>query len=74
MGKKSYDSIERLREELEWAEDAYLRQHGWTYTSNTPGCLWLWQKTTPDGRIMLLNKSTALSMQRHSCGIRGNEW
>ena len=72
--KASYQPLVWQREQLGFAEDAYLRSHGWTQTSNTPGCLWLWQKQTPDGRTLLVDKDTAISMQSHSCAIRGNEW
>lgn len=42
---KSYDDVMHEREMLEFAIDAFLRSKGWTHTSSTPGCLWLWCKT-----------------------------
>jgi hypothetical protein len=44
--KASYHPLVQLREELGFSEDGYLRSHGWKQTSNTPGCLWLWEKAT----------------------------
>jgi len=61
------------REQMEFAEDAWLRQSGWNHTSNTPGCLWLWEKKTLDGRVILVSKSTAMAMQSHSNSI-GRDW
>jgi hypothetical protein len=74
MNRKSGDDIIDAERELERATHTYLRSHGWNYTSETPGCLWLWKKTTPKGETILVETDTALSMQRHSCAIRGNEW
>jgi hypothetical protein len=74
MSKKTYHELERLREEVGFAEERYLRSHGWEHTSDTPGCLWLWKKTTPNGETLLVETGTAISMQAHSCAIRGNEW
>lgn len=69
------DAIRDAENAVERAEHEYLRATGWTYTSETPGCLWLWQKEcpkprdprskTPAGRLMLLGTKTAVSMQRH---------
>ena len=71
------DAIQDAKNELERAQHEYLRATGWQYTSETPGCLWLWQKATPEprdkrnadrypaGRIMLLSADTAFAMQRH---------
>src|SRR6185503_10384889 len=71
------NAIQDAKNDLERAEHEYLRATGWSNTSSTPGCLWLWQKATPAprderdaarspaGRIMLLSTDTALSMQRH---------
>lgn len=70
-----FNAIQAAKNELERAEHEYLRTTGWTYTSETPGCLWLWEKTCPAprdpkskrvaGRVMLLDTSTAFAMQRH---------
>lgn len=36
-----------------------LQKMGWEYTSDTPGSLWVYQKTLPDGRVAICNASTA---------------
>jgi len=74
MSKRTYHEVVRAREEAQFTAERYLRSHGWKYTSDTPGCLWLWEKKTEDGRVMLLSTDTAISMQTHSCSIRGNKW
>lgn len=56
--------VEFTREQLEFRIDALLRKRGWKSTSDTPGCLWLWEKKLPDGRVALVNKSTALHFER----------
>ena len=74
MRRKSDNEIEQAKDALQAAEHSYLRSHGWEYTSDTPGCLWLWRKKTPKGEIIIVDTSYAISMQTHSCSIRGNEW
>ena len=85
MRKRSGNEIEDARHDLEQAKHRYLRSHGWEYTSDTPGCLWMWVKLTehaasrrPDEPKkpcwIMVDTDTAISMQRHSCGIRGNAW
>ncbi len=68
-----FNAIKDAENELERVRHEYLRATGWTYTSDTPGCLWLWQKEAPKsrrgkdthgGRVMLLSTDTAFSMQR----------
>jgi hypothetical protein len=70
-----FNAIKDAENDLERAQHEYLRATGWNYTSETPGCLWLWQKEAPKprdgrskmpaGRIMLLSTDTAFAMQRH---------
>lgn len=52
------------REMLEYAVDAFLRSKGWKATCSTPGSFWLWTKTI-DGREVLVDKETALSLTAH---------
>ena len=42
---KTTDDARYEREMLEFKIDALLRAKGWTHTSSTPGCFWLWTKT-----------------------------
>lgn len=42
---KSLDDVRHEREMLEYEVDAFLRSKGWTHSSSTPGCFWLWCKT-----------------------------
>lgn len=72
--KRSIHALDFAREQLGWDEDRYLRSHGWESTSDTPSCHWMWRKTTPKGEVILVEKEMALSIQRGSCSIRGNEW
>lgn len=57
---KTVEDVHFEREQLEFAVDAMLREHGWKSTSETPCCVWLWEKKLPDGRVVLVDKSTAL--------------
>lgn len=85
--KKSDNDIATAEHDLDNAKHRYLRSHGWQYTSNTPGCLWMWIKRCDreelrgDPRVpvkepcwIMVDTDTAISMQRHSCAIRGNAW
>jgi hypothetical protein len=85
VSKRSGNEIEDAASELEHAKHRYLRSHGWRYTSSTPGCLWMWVKRCEletsekrDGVTepcwIMVSTDTAISMQRHSCAIRGNKW
>lgn len=74
MSKLSYQQVLDARNEAEETARRYLRSHGWKHTSSTPGCLWMWEKATEDGRIILTDTKTAVAMQAHSFGIRGNAW
>jgi hypothetical protein len=49
---------EAKREDL---EKAYLRERGWNQTRETPGSLWVWTKTLPDGRVVLVGRTEALA-------------
>lgn len=55
---------QRIEEEV----GQVLRKQGWTHTSSTPGCLWLWEKKLPDGRTVLVDRGTALLFERELCG------
>ncbi len=72
--KRSIHALDWEREQLGFKMDAYLRSHGWEHTSSTPSCHWLWRKKTPGGEILLVDRDMAISIQRGSCAIRGNEW
>lgn len=56
-------SIASQMEDLEVQERTILEESGWVYTCDTPGSLWLYQKTLPDGRVVLCNASTALHIE-----------
>ena len=64
-----HDAVSDAKEALERAERKYLEKHGWRYTCNTPSCHWLWEKKLPDGRTVLTNTDTAISMQEHADDI-----
>lgn len=66
------NEIKDAENEVERLQHEYLKSCGWTYTSDTPGCLWLWVKAAPksrrngrpDGAVMMVNTDIALHMQR----------
>jgi len=62
---KTVEDVQYSREMLEFEVDAFLRKNGWKHTSQTPGCLWRWQKEI-NGRVFVVNKETALAIQAHA--------
>jgi hypothetical protein len=85
VSKRSGNEIQDAKNALEAAEHRYLRSHGWRYTSATPGCLWMWVKRcdlpnekreagSEEPCWIMVDTDTAISMQLHSCAIRGNKW
>jgi len=63
--KQTTETIDKLKDQYEFAADDYLRQRGWVHTSDTPCCYWLWAKEIDDGVKIMVQKSIALSMQEH---------
>lgn len=51
--------------DLEHDERLFLTRHGWAYTCQTPGSLWMYQKALPDGRVILTDHDTALQFEEH---------
>lgn len=45
MARMSKNKVDEAREQATSAEHAYLRQRGWRYTSSTPNCHWMWERT-----------------------------
>lgn len=80
QGLNNPDDFESARQEIEWAENKYLKEHGWVHTSDSPGCIWLWAKQW-QGKILMVPRAIAISMQssgmmRHvelPPGINGHE-
>jgi hypothetical protein len=66
MSNKKHDAVLIARNKLEEAEEAYLRANGWTYSSANPACLWMWQKTLPDGRTVMTLRAQAVTFQEMS--------
>lgn len=67
-----FDAIENLAGEARERGQKLLRTAGWTYTSETPGCRWMWEKAMPDGRILLVSQDTALAFARAEACARVN--
>ena len=57
-------SVQFEQEQFEFRVDAMLRKLGWKSTCTTPGCLWLWEKALPDGRVALVTKEVALHFEK----------
>lgn len=58
-----YDELNRVRDEVSRTVNRLLYVLGWEHTSHNPGGLWLWQKVLPDGRVALVDQSTALHFE-----------
>jgi hypothetical protein len=54
--------IEDSKAALECLTHKFLRDNGWTYTSSTPGCVWMWTKAI-DGTTYAVNTANALRME-----------
>lgn len=59
-----FDEIESDHSSLKHESEKFMLSRGWQHTSSTPGCVWMWQKTLPDGRIILTNFSTAVDIEK----------
>ena len=59
------DAADRASGLLTAARHNYLKGRGWEWTCQTPGCVWMWMRTIPDGRTLLvLTEAQALAFQR----------
>ena len=68
MPSTQHELLEKI-EDAEMAlgnrRDTFLRASGWTYTCETPGCFWMWQKELPDGRVILVDANRAVTLEEH---------
>lgn len=62
------DEINSMHEDAGIEEQKLLTERGWEYTSDTPGSVWLWEKKLADGRTLLVNTDTALTLETELCG------
>jgi hypothetical protein len=46
------EDIEKAISRLEEIKKHYLEEHGWKYTCQTPGSVWLWKKIHMDDTYM----------------------
>lgn len=70
-------SFNKVREAEENSADvaaSYLRGRGWSYSSDNPASTWLWQKALPDGRIIMVDRDTAVSLQSRADSISLSFW
>lgn len=61
--EKAMDEARYTNERIGFAVDEYLRGHGWTYTSSTPGCFWMWVKVWKGERWTYGSNDDALQAQ-----------
>ena len=54
-------------EQLNSRVDKMMEKRGWKYTCKTPGSIWLWEKTMPDGRVILTDRGTAGMLEEQMC-------
>lgn len=48
--------------------ESVMRHRGWEHTSSTPGCVWMWQKELPGGRVAIVPLATAVHFETELCG------
>lgn len=63
MKTRKFEDIDYDKEMLDFESDDILRKKGWEYVCDVPGSLWLWQLKLKDGRVALVNKVSAISIQ-----------
>lgn len=61
---KNVDDVRYERGQLEFRVDAFLRTRGWKHSSSNPAHIWLWEKAMADGRVVLVDKDTALLFEQ----------
>ena len=60
-------SIGAEYEALNHRVDKMMEKRGWKRTCKTPGSIWLWEKTMPDGRVILTDRGTAGMLEEQMC-------
>ena len=70
----SYNKVREAEEAASDEKDRYLRARGWEHTSDNPACTWLCQKALPDGRIIMVDRDLAVSLQSRADGISLKHW
>jgi len=48
----SADRLDEIDRDREQAEQQYLRERGWEYSSNWPGSYWLWSREVPPSGVV----------------------
>lgn len=49
---------------VDLAEHKALKRAGWKFTCNTPGGVWMAERTLEDGRVVLVSGDVAIRMTR----------
>lgn len=75
------DEAEQMVEKADWKRGAYLRDHGWQYTSETPNCYWMWCKvwcgkqwTYHDAEAALRAEAWMAEMGEDAAGMSAEGW
>jgi hypothetical protein len=61
---KQIEEIEQAKDEADERFDSLLRSQGWKQTSGNPASIWLWEKTMPGGKVVMVERHTALDLER----------
>lgn len=67
------DEANNIIEDVEISQRMFLKSCGWTYTCRTPGSFWMYEKTIPDGRTVLVELDMALCMEESLSPISESE-
>lgn len=57
-----HENISYVRVQINRREEIWLEKSGWTHTSSTPGCYWMWMKEW-DGKTLMVGQDTAARIQ-----------
>lgn len=58
----SLQDLQQHEFELEEGRRRFLRDRGWNYTSDHPGCVWLWDKVV-DGKTYCVDEHVAVGFE-----------
>ena len=59
------EELESVHEKIELLKRLLLNKCGFAYTCDTPGSLWLYKRTLPDGSIILASAEDAFKIIQH---------
>jgi hypothetical protein len=69
--KKTREEMLSQKDKATYSVRRFLEASGWELSMANPACWWLWTKTLPDGRVVLVTEETAVNFQAGLDGVTG---